>query len=56
MFNTKDIPNNKVIIYLFFIKRDISDININKHVLEGNFDRIEIEVNDMIEKVLDKFK
>ena len=39
---------------MLIIKRDISDINATKHM--GYFDMKEIEVPDVIGKVLDKFK
>ena len=41
---------------MLIIKRDISDINATKHMLESNFDMQDIEVTDVIEKLLDKFK
>ena len=61
MFYIKDIANHKVVICFYvddmlIIKRDIYDINATKPMLESNFDMKEIEVTDVIEKVLDKFK
>ena len=60
-FYIKDTPNHKVIVCFYvddmlIIKRDISDVNATKHMLESNFDMKDIEVTDVIEKVLDKFK
>ena len=40
---------------MLIIKRDTSDINATKHMLESNFDMKDIEVTNVIEKVLDKF-
>ena len=61
MFYIKYVPNHKVIIYFYvynmlIIKRDTYDINATKHLLENNFDMKEINVSDVIEKVLEKFK
>jgi len=60
-FYIKDTPNHKVIVCFYvddmlIIKRDISDVNATKHMLESNFDMKDIKVTDVIEKVLDKFK
>ena len=60
-FYIKDTPNHKVVVCfyadeLLIIKRDISDVNATKHMLENNFDMKDIKVTDVIEKVLDKFK
>ena len=41
---------------ILIIKINISDINSSKHMLESNFDIKNIEVTNVIEKVLDKFK
>ena len=41
---------------MLIIKRDTSDINATKHMLESNFDMKDIEVTNVIEKVLDKFE
>ena len=61
VFYSKDTPNHKVIVWIYvndklIIKRDISDINATKNMLESNFDMKDTEVTDVIEKVLDKFK
>ena len=41
---------------MLIIKRDTSDINATKHMLESNFDMKDIEVTNVIENLLDKFK
>ena len=61
MFYIKDIANHNVVIYFYvddmlIIKRDTSDIKATKHMLESNFDRKEVKVTYVIEKVLQKFK
>ena len=59
-FYIKDTPSPKVIVWIYvydmlIIKRQIYDINATKHIQE-QLRYKNIEVTDVFEKVLDKFK
>ena len=61
VFTLKTLQITKLLFVFYvddivIIKRDISNINATKHMLESNFDMKDIEVTDVIENVLDKFK